>query len=207
VAPKRKQLRLPWRVQITAAITALLGAVAVTACGGSGDRAARATFSAALGGRFASQAERVATLLDDDDSCAALREARSLRASVDDEIASGRVGSLLREPLRDGVDALTAGIRCVERVQTPSPVSTAVPTATPGPTAGPGSGAEPLTPEHPVEEPNADAEGEGNEDVGAAADEVDDAEDGAQVVDEVEEDNSGPGSGEELGDEESSGSG
>ena len=202
-ARTRNQSRLPWRVEIPAAIAVLLGAVAIAACGGSGDRAARGTFSAALGGRFASQAERVATLLDDHDSCPALHQARSLRASVDEEIASGRVASRLREPLRDGVDSLTAGIRCVERVPTPAPV----PAPTPAPQSAPGTGAEPLPPEEPAQAPDADADGEGNEGAGAAVDEVEDAEDVAPDAEGVEEDNSGPGSAEDVGDEESSGSG
>jgi hypothetical protein len=201
VARTRRQLRLPWRVEILAAIAVLLGGVAVTACGGSGDRAAPAAFSSALGARFASQAERVATLLDDHDSCAALHLARSLRASVDEEIASGRVALRLRAPLRAGVDALTAGIRCVQRVPAPTPAARRAPQSPPG------TGAEPLAPEEPVEEPDADAEGEENQDAGEAADEVEDAEDAAQDVEGVEEDNSGPGNAEDPGDEDSSGSG
>jgi hypothetical protein len=102
------------------AIVGLL--IALAGCGGSSDTSSGPRLSASVASDLARRSEAVARLLETGDSCAALRQVRSLAAAIKGGLRVGSIPAVLKDEIDPAVAALVRGIDC-EAAVTPAPAA------------------------------------------------------------------------------------
>ena len=104
------------------ALIALGAALALTACGGSGQSTAEVPrLPRALASDLASTSDAIADALDAGDECGAAELADDLKNAVDDAIAAGRVPSDLQSELAETALELRNGVNCPVEPEKPEP--------------------------------------------------------------------------------------